>query len=173
MWEDMTECDLLVGSGDLNCRTKQIIEYLPDIDGDLIPPRHNPDLTKSSHADSFISFLKDSRSIILNGRVTPDYNNFTFVSPRGCSVPDYSPIDQLPLCTEMEKMLISDIAVEFNIHPPKSLPDYSIIQGTFITSFYSKLQNFPPKFPPYIPSQDKIPSSKPKKKNLKKMSNEL
>ena len=89
MWEDMTECDLLVGSGDLNCRTKQIIEYLPDIDGDLIPPRHNPDLTKSSHADSFISFLKDSRSIILNGRVTPDYNNFTFVNPRGFSIPDY------------------------------------------------------------------------------------
>ena len=100
LWEDLSDCDLLVGSGDVNSRTKEIMEYIPEIDGNLIKPRYNPDLIKNSHADSFISFLKDNRSIILNGRVTPEYNNYTFVSPRGCSVPDYLfyPIDHHLTC---------------------------------------------------------------------------
>ena len=64
------------------------IEYLPDIGGNL-PLRINPDKSKNSHGNHFVTFLKDNRTIILNGRVTPELNNFTFVSPRGSSVPDY------------------------------------------------------------------------------------
>ena len=44
---------------------------------------------KNKHGNSFITFLKENRSVILNGRITPELNNFTFVSPnRGCSIPD-------------------------------------------------------------------------------------
>ena len=173
LWEDLIDCDLLVGAGDVNSRTKDLIDYLPDIDGKLIPSRENPDRTKNVHADSFISFLKDNRSIILNGRVTPQHNNYTFVSTRGCSVPDYlfCPVDHLVFCMEMKTLLISDIVNNFNIPPPKSLPDHSILKGTFFTSFYGNdlEQNFPCNFPQHISVESKVSTSRPKKRNLKKM----
>ena len=80
LWQDLSDCDLVLGSGDVNARTKEIVDFIPDIDGKLIPPRINPDKSKNKHADSFLTFLKDNRSIILNGRVTPEHNNYTFVS---------------------------------------------------------------------------------------------
>ena len=83
LWETLSDCDLRIGTGDYNSRTNQVMDYLPDIDGGLIPQRINPDHFKNSHGDSFISCLKDNRTIILNGRITPEYNNFTFVTPRG------------------------------------------------------------------------------------------
>ena len=76
-------CDLLVGGGDINARTKDLIDYLPEIDGNLIPVQQNPDHIKNSHKSSFIAFLKDFRSIILSDRVTPELNNYTFVNHRG------------------------------------------------------------------------------------------
>ena len=80
----------------MNSRTKEMIDFLPDIDGDFIPKRQNPDQIKNNHAESFITFLKDNRTLLLNGRITPQYNNYTFVSYRGLSVPDYlfCPVDQ-------------------------------------------------------------------------------
>ena len=173
LWEDLFDCDLLVGGGDLNSRTKNMIDFLPDIDGNLIPARENPDKIKNAHAECFITFLKDNRSIILNGRIIPQYNNYTFVNPRGCSVPDYifSPVDHLIFCTEMKTLLMSDIVNTLNIQPPKSLPDHSILKGTFETSFFDKSSrpNFPPHFPNLIPPQTMPSSSRTKKKNLKKM----
>ena len=41
LWEDLYDCDLIVGGGDLNARTKNLVDYLPDIDGTLVPPRIN------------------------------------------------------------------------------------------------------------------------------------
>ena len=73
----------------MNSRTKDLVDHVAEVDGYLVPPKFNPDRSKNNHAESFINFLKDNRSIILNGRVTPELNNFTFVSTRGCSVPDY------------------------------------------------------------------------------------
>ena len=69
LWRDLSGCDLLVGAGDLNSRTQQIPDYLPDVDGD-VPARTNPDVKRNSHGSHFITFLKDNRAVILNGRVT-------------------------------------------------------------------------------------------------------
>ena len=87
LWENMSDCDLLVSAGDLNARTKDLLDYLPDIDGSL-RLRSNPDKSKNSHGEAFLTFLKDNRAVILNGRITQHLNNFTFISPRGSSVPD-------------------------------------------------------------------------------------
>ena len=131
--DDLGECDLLVGAGDVNARTKQLLDYIPEIDGELLPERLNPDKIKNAHEDAFLTFLKDSRNIILNGRVTPHYNDYTFVTSRGCSVPDYmfSPVEHLHLCTEMKTLLMTDIVNQSGLVPPQTLPDHSILQGTF------------------------------------------
>ena len=75
IWNDMTDCDLLIGAGDLNARTKDLKDYLPEIDGDL-PIRSNPDMTKNARGNNCVTFLKDNRAVILNGRTTSQFNNF-------------------------------------------------------------------------------------------------
>ena len=48
LWDDFSDCDLLIGSGDLNARISTELDIIPDIDGDHIPPRSNPDEKKNS-----------------------------------------------------------------------------------------------------------------------------
>jgi hypothetical protein len=173
LWEDLFDCDLLIGGGDLNSRVKDMLDYIPDIDGKLIPSRKNPDRIKNKHGDCFISFLKDNRSLILNGRITPQFNNYTFVSTRGCSVPDFlfCPVDQLVFCTEMKTILMSDIVNDYNLPPPNSLPDHSILKGTFHTSYFdnnSRQLNYPLGFPQHLPINNSG-ESRPPKPNLNKM----
>ena len=144
LWEDFSDCDLLVGSGDVNCRTKETLDFIPEIDGSLIPKRFNPDQVKNQHANCFLTFLKENRAIILNGRVTPELNNFTFVSPnRGSSVPDYQfcPVEHLQYCTKMKTMLMTEAVNLSGIHPPLKLPDHPILLGSFNTSIFDILNN--------------------------------
>ena len=72
VWSDLTDCDLVVGGGDLNSRTKCDFDFIPEIDGRLIAPRTNPDNIKNSHGEYFLQFLKEQRALICNGRVTPE-----------------------------------------------------------------------------------------------------
>ena len=169
IWDDFLDCDLLVGSGDLNARTQEIIDYLPDIDGN-VPKRTNPDKTKNSHGGHFITFLKDNRAVILNGRVTPELNDYTFVSTRGLSVPDYlfCPLEHFACCNEMKIHLIRDIINDLKIPPPQSLPDHSILSGTFLTSFFIFNKSEKSSFEPFN-SNLIDPPKKPPRKNLKKI----
>ena len=173
IWDDLSDCDLLVGAGDVNSRTQKMLDYLPEIDGNL-PPRQNPDLNKNSHGNHFITFLKDNRAVILNGRITPQFNNFTFVSTRGTSVPDYMfcPLDNYKYCTEMKTLLVRDIVNSLAIPPPPSLPDHSILTGTFLTSSYIFGQSEQSSFEPFteIPIQN---ANKPPRKNLKKINEQF
>ena len=168
IWEDMSDCDLLVGAGDLNARTKEIVDYLPDIDGNL-PHRSNPDNVKNSHGNYFINFLKENRAVILNGRITPELNDYTFVSTRGSSVPDYifCPLDHHYYCTEMKTTLVRDLVNSMAIPPPPSLPDHSILSGTFISSHFKFSQAENCSFEPF--NKDPEIENKKKRKNLKKV----
>ena len=68
LWGDFTDTDLLVGGGDLNARTKSLIDFILDLDGDSISNRVNPDQTRNNHRSCFIDFLKNNQALILNGR---------------------------------------------------------------------------------------------------------
>ena len=149
-----------------------MIDNIPEINGQIIPKRTNPDKNKNAHANSFITFLKDNRSLILNGRITPEYNNYTFVSTRGCSVPDYlfCPVDNLYNCTEMKTILVTDIINSFGLLPPKSIPDHSLLFGTLITSDFDIGKNFENTNEIEIdPSNSFPPKNKPPRKNLSKI----
>ena len=45
LWQELIDCDLLIGGGDLNSRTKEQLDYIQEIDGNLVPLRYNPDKT--------------------------------------------------------------------------------------------------------------------------------
>jgi len=81
------EADFLVVCGDLNGRIGNSSDYVEGIDD--IASRKHIDNIKSGHGEAVIDFVKDSRLAILNGRLNPEKDNFTFVSSRGKSVVDY------------------------------------------------------------------------------------
>ena len=175
IWSDLSDCDLVVGGGDLNSRSKEELDFLPDIDGNLIPPRTNPDQFKNSHGDCFLQFLKDNRSLICNGRITPHQNDFTFLSTRGRSVPDYiyCPADHLQYCKIAKVIKVSDVINDYKLNIPSSLPDHSIVVCKFDISTNTVLNDL--STTSQQPSQA-IPQNVQfarKKKNLKKMGPEF
>ena len=155
----------------MNSRTKNELNFIPEIDGSLILPRTNPDVIKNTHGDFFLQFLKDSRALICNGRVTPDYNDFTFLSTRGRSVPDYiyCPAEQISFCKSMKVLKVSDIVNEYRLDVPGSLPDHSMLVGSFDISTNEEYCIYPDSVPKRNQS---LPSNRPPtkiKKNIKKM----
>ena len=132
VYTELEDCDLLIAGGDLNSRTQDDLDYLPCVDAD-VSSRSNPDNEKNKHGEYFLQFLKDNRALICNGRVTPDLNDFTFVSPRGRSVPDYiyCPADHIQYCVSMQVLRVSDAINMFCLPVPFSLPDHSILVSEF------------------------------------------
>ena len=145
VFSDLCDCDLVVAGGDLNARTKEELDYIPDVDGDT-QSRTNPDLEGNNHGKMFLNFLKDNRALICNGRVTPNENDFTFVSPQGRSVPDYiyCPADHIHYCSSLKVVKISDIINMFDLSVPHSLPDHSVVVSEFdLFSFAPRLDPAP------------------------------
>ena len=55
VFSDLSDCDLLVAGGDLNSRTKDDLDFIPEIDGDT-HLRVNPDLERNNHGKFFFPF---------------------------------------------------------------------------------------------------------------------
>ena len=154
---------MLVCGGDLNSRTKTLLDFIPDVDGN-VKSRTNPDSDKNYHGDHFIQFLKDKRALICNGRITPQLNNFTFIGTRGRSVPDYiyCPHDHIQFCKEVKVLTVTNIINDLKLAVPRSLPDHSIITCVFDMS--SNIQ-----CPGSVPHQPEGQNLKPPKKNIRKI----
>ena len=136
IYSDLSDCDLVICGGDLNSRTKDDLDFIPDVDGNNAP-RSNPDHVKNSHGSHFLDFLKNNRALICNGRVTPELNDFTFISPRGRSVPDYiyCPADHINYCSSCSVLKMSSAIDQFKLPVPSSIPDHSIVISEFDISF--------------------------------------
>ncbi len=76
-----THFDHILIHGDFNARIGNLKDTIPEID--QITDRSILDEIKSGHCDSFIEFLKDSNLCLLNGRLSPDRNDYTRVSAQG------------------------------------------------------------------------------------------
>ena len=152
VFSDLSDCDLLVAGGDLNSRTRTDPDFIADIDGHTAP-RQNPDKDKNSHGDFFLNFLKDNRALICNGRITPELNDFTFINPRGCSMPDYiyCPADHIQYCSLLQVIKVSDVINFYNLPVPSSLPDHSIL----VAEFDIKYVSYPTQKPPSASIQNK------------------
>lgn len=81
------EADCCILGGDFNARIGESYDYVLDIDTDVMV-RQCIDNVKAGHGEDMLDFLKESKLCILNGRVTPEFNNVTPTSTRGSSVVD-------------------------------------------------------------------------------------
>ena len=81
---EMNDVDQLVLCGDFNARLGTNHDVIASVDE--IQNRITIDHTKSGHCDAFLDFVKDARLCILNGRISPENDNFTCVilSAIGC-----------------------------------------------------------------------------------------
>ena len=67
----------------------------------------------------------------------------------------------------MKTLLIRDIINQLNIPPPPSVPDHSILSGTFITSYYNLRHKENNYIKPFNANSSK--SKRRARKNLKKV----
>ncbi len=74
--------------GDYNARIGQLHYVTEDIDSS-IPPRCVIDDVVYGHGEALIDFIEDCKLCILNGRLDPLNDNFTYISDKGKSVVDY------------------------------------------------------------------------------------
>ena len=123
--------DFIICGGDINARIGNIEITDPNLDMD-IPKRISIDLIKSGHYVEFIDFLRDSKFFVLNGSITPDYDNFTNTK-RGKSVVDYMfvPHDNLSniksFSVDLANSLIDDTKIHHMIGERCKVPDHSLL----------------------------------------------
>ena len=137
---NFSNADAIYIAGDLNSRFGDVIETIDLIDCQL-PERKILDQGKNKHGETFLDFLRDGQLCIVNGRINPDFDNFTFIDPsRGSSVVDFvvvpfinladvksfkvlSPADLTQLvsnvdrCTSDHSLLVFEISPHFNVVP--------------------------------------------------------
>ena len=127
--------------GDFNSRIGT--ENDININIENLPERQTIDDIKTGHCVSFLEFIKDTNMCVLNGRLTPEYDNFTSVSTRGRAVVDYImvPHECYARCQSMHVDLMSSLIARFNlvdlITATSRPPDHSILTCVFETRCYS------------------------------------
>ena len=88
--------------GDFNSRLGGKVNYIESIDE--CSPRQILDKNVNKHGESFLEFLKNAISIVVNGRITPEHNHYTSVTVKGKSVVDHIavPIDSIEYCKKVK-----------------------------------------------------------------------
>ncbi len=137
------DIDAVYFVGDINAR----IGGLNDIsDLDDIEPRKHLEIEYNSHGKAFIDFLHDVKCCVINGRISPENDNFTSISTKGKSVVDYAftTHENLQNVLEFHVDTCSDIIEQLNIEYMLSdvckAPDHSLLTFKIHTSPYVTIQ---------------------------------
>ena len=131
-----SDADSIFICGDLNARIGDKLDHISEIDD--IPPRKNIDHTVNQHGNSLLDFVKDTKFCLLNGRLCPENDNFTFLSTRGRSVVDYimTPHVCLDMCKTFKVLTCNEIINRYNlqhlINTRSKASDHSMICAEFV-----------------------------------------
>ena len=133
------ECIFLCGA--LNGRIGNLLDFVQEIDD--LGGRTVVDKVKAGHGEAIIDFVRDTEVAIVNGRITPEKDNYTSVSSRGQSVVDYflAPHDCIKFCKEFRVDLMSELLLKHNLYDMLSnvckVPDHSMLSLKFQYSHMS------------------------------------
>ena len=131
--------DIFLICGDLNGRIGNVDDLADSIDE--ICKRRVIDTIKGGHGDAIIDYAKDCKLAIVNGRITPEKDNYTSVSGRGKAVVDYMllPHDCFSFCKDFRVDLMSELLLKFKLYPMLSdvckVPDHSLLSMKLLYSY--------------------------------------
>ena len=132
------ECDQVYIAGDFNARIGKKQDFIEDVD--KMTQMFSIDKTKNSHGDCFLDFLKDTQYGVINGRVTPIFDNFISFSHFGPSVVDYicTKHECMNYVLECKTLSMNDVWSEVTAEHPNLVPhkmsDHALILITVETS---------------------------------------
>ena len=103
----------MVFCGDYNGRIGKCDDVNLDVDKDVVK-RISIDTVKNAHGDTLLEFIADGKLVLLNGRVDPNNDNYTFILSRGKSVVDYFivPQDNLRIIKSFKVDAVSDLLMD-------------------------------------------------------------
>ena len=116
MMYEYTDYDFVTICGDFNARLGNKCDYIELIDE--VPQRTVIDNTSNDHGISLMQFLLQTRTCVVNGRISPLKDSFTSVSHRGKAVIDYFvvPHEHLDKIIDFEVRNITDVIKTWNLH---------------------------------------------------------
>ena len=140
-------CDTIILAGDTNSKIGAMQDFIPEVD-DGVCNRKVLDKCKNKHGQEMLNFLLESAMCVCNGRVTPEYDNYTFIHSRGKSVIDYIavPYEFLNQCLEFKVNTARDMVNKYcnientDIDLSKMIPDHSVLTLKFSTSVYNTVK---------------------------------
>ena len=137
----LNDFDLCLYLGDVNARCGRESDVVAVIDGNRLPDRRIIDETKNTRGPIFMDFLKSVNCCLLNGRVTPDLDNFTCISHKGRSVVDYMfvPYENIDNIEQFAVLPITELSSKFDIHTDRGKPDHSILCAELTVSFVNHI----------------------------------
>jgi hypothetical protein len=127
--------------GDLNARVGNKYDFIEGIDTD-VPKRANVDKVCNKYGDLLLDFLKDTKMLIVNGRLGKDSDKYTNVTKKGKSTVDYilTSHDSLKNCTFFDILNVYDELCKNNLQSLISdncrVPDHSMLYMRFYISSY-------------------------------------
>ena len=125
---ETSNCDIILIGGDFNGRIGKEQDYIPDID--TIPERKAIDtVNPNNQGRDLLEFLFESKLCTTNGRISPDFDNYTYISTNGKSVVDYmlTSHDCLKHFKQCKVHPTRSLCQKMNLKTNK-LPDHSVIQ---------------------------------------------
>ncbi len=125
------DSDQIYLCGEYNGRIGELSDAVEGID--IVPKRTLSDNIVHGHGELLIDFMQDAKLCILNGRISPEIDNYTCISPRGASVVDYiiTPHDVYYKCPTLNIYIMTELMDKCNLslligNRCKS-PDHSIL----------------------------------------------
>ncbi len=130
------DCDMIVMTGDFNSRLGNMSDFIKNVDN--IEMRSVIDKSINKHGRECIQFLLESKFCVVNGRVTPEHDNFTSISVKGAAVVDYIfvPISCLDRCLSCKVHTSQELKCVLNVKCDK-VPDHSLIEVNISVSYSS------------------------------------
>jgi hypothetical protein len=138
-------CDVLLICGDLNARVGKLKDTI--ICDSNISERKIIDSCHSNHGELLIDFLLENKLCIINGRITPENDNFTSISVRGKAVVDFiiTRHDCLKSVRKAQVLVTTDLIDRLNLFEMLGNdckpPDHSVVNIMLDFPQFTNIEN--------------------------------